>query len=52
MNKPLRLLVLLDSVFGPDEKFKSSFRKFSQNYDKRTDEHVVLIENRARQKGH
>ena len=51
MNNHTRLLALLDDVFGPDEKAKSSFRKVSQDYDERTDEHVVLIEYRVREKG-
>jgi hypothetical protein len=45
------VLALLDEVFGPDAKVKSSFRKVRQTYDERTDEHVVLIEYRARKKG-
>lgn len=51
MNNHTRLLTLLDEVFGPDEKLKSSFRKVRQAYDERTDEHVVLIEYRVREKG-
>ena len=51
MNSHTKLLVLLDEVFGPDDKLKSSFRKVSQDYDERTDEHVVLIEYRVREKG-
>ena len=51
MNSHTKLLALLDEVFGPDNKAKSSFRKVSQDYDERTDEHVVLIEYRSREKG-
>jgi len=51
MNSHTKLLSLLDEVFGPDAKLKSSFRKVRQTYDERTDEHVVLIEYRAREKG-
>ncbi len=51
MNNYTRLLKLLDEVFGPDATLKSSFRKVRQTYDERTDEHVVLLEYRAREKG-
>lgn len=51
MNSYTKLLALLDSIFGPEEKLKSSFRKVRQAYDEQTDEHVVLIEYRAREKG-
>ena len=51
MNSHTRLLSLLDEIFGPDAKLKSSFRKVRQTYDEQTDEHVVLIEYRAREKG-
>ena len=51
MNNYTRLLALLDDVFGPEEKVKSSFRKVSEDYDERTDERVILIEYRVREKG-
>ena len=51
MNNTTRLLAVLDEVFGPENKLKSTFRKISQDYDERTDEHVVVIEYRVREKG-
>ena len=51
MNKHTRLLAVLDDVFGMENKIKSQFRKVSQDYDERTDEHVVVIEYRVREKG-
>ncbi len=51
MNNHTRLLALLDEVFGTQDKVKSTFRKISQDYDERTDEHVIVIEYRVREKG-
>ena len=51
MNNHTRLLALLDDVFGTQDKVKSTFRKISQDYDERTDEHVIVIEYRVREKG-
>jgi hypothetical protein len=51
MNKSNQLLVLLDRVFGFPNKIKSTFRKISQDFDQKTNEHVVLIEYRVSVKG-
>lgn len=51
MNSHTKLLLLLDDVFGPRKKLKSTFRKVRQEYDERTEEHVVVIEYRVREKG-
>jgi len=51
MNKSNQLLVLLDRVFGFPNKIKSSFRKYSQNFDEKTNEHVIFIEYRVSVKG-
>ncbi len=51
MNKHTRLLTVLDDVFGMDNKIKSQFRKVSQDFDERTNEHIFLIEYRVRGKG-
>ena len=51
MNKSNQLLVLLDRVFGFPNKIKSTFRKYSQNFDEKTNEHVILIEYRVSVKG-
>jgi len=51
MNKSNQLLVLLDRVFGFPNKIKSTFRKHSQSFDQKTNEHVVLIEYRVSVKG-
>ena len=51
MNNTTRLLALLDDVFGTQDKVKSTFRKISQDYDERTDEHVIVIEYRVRERG-
>ena len=51
MNKSNQLLVLLDRVFGFPNKIKSTFRKVSQSFDQKTNEHVVLIEYRVTVKG-
>lgn len=51
MNKSNKLLVMLDRVFGFDDKEKSKFRKISQDFDERTNEHVIMIEYRVRVKG-
>lgn len=48
MNKWNQLLVLLDRVFGFEEKKSSTYRKVKQFYDERTGEHVVLLEYRVR----
>ena len=44
MNKSNQLLALLDRVFGFPNKIRSTFRKLSQNFDEKTNEHVILIE--------
>ena len=51
MNKSNQLLALLDRVFGFPNKIKSTFRKYSQNFDEKTNEHVILIEYRVQVKG-
>ena len=51
MNKSNQLLALLDRVFGFPNKIRSTFRKLSQNFDEKTNEHVVLIEYRVSVKG-
>ena len=51
MKKSNQLLVLLDRVFGLPNKIKSTFRKVSQTFDQRTNEHVILIEYRVSVKG-
>jgi hypothetical protein len=51
MNKSTQLLTLLDRVFGFPNKIRSTFRKHSQSFDEKTNEHVVLIEYRVSVKG-
>ena len=51
MNKWNRLLASLDRVFGMTNKERSTFKKLSQEFDEKTNEHVILIEYRVRVKG-
>ena len=51
MNKWNRLLASLDRVFGMTNKEQSTFKKISQNFDEKTNEHVIVIEYRVRVKG-
>ena len=51
MNKSNQLLAILDRVFGFPNKIRSTFRKLSQDFDEKTNEHVILIEYRVRVKG-
>ncbi len=51
MNAMTRLLTSLDQVFGYQDKKKSTFRKVSQTFDERTNEHVIMIEYRVRRGG-
>jgi hypothetical protein len=51
MNKWNRLLASLDRVFGMTNKERSTFKKLSQDFDERTNEHVIMIEYRVRVKG-
>jgi len=51
MNKSNQLLALLDRVFGFPNKIRSTFRKHSQDFDEKTNEHVIVIEYRVRVKG-
>ena len=51
MNAMTRLLANLDQVFGYQDKKKSTFRKVSQTFDERTNEHVIMIEYRVRRGG-
>ncbi len=48
MNKWNRLLATLDQVFGFPNKKKSSWRKISQDFDEKTNEHVYMLEYRIR----
>ena len=51
MNKSNQLLAMLDRVFGFPNKIRSTFRKLSQDFDEKTNEHVILIEYRVSVKG-
>ena len=51
MNKWNRLLASLDRVFGMSNKERSTFKKISQDFDEKTNEHVIVIEYRVRMKG-
>jgi hypothetical protein len=51
MNKSNQLLAMMDRVFGFPNKIRSKFRKLSQNFDEKTNEHVILIEYRVSVKG-
>ena len=51
MNKSNQLLALLDRVFGFPNKRRSTFRKLSQHFDEKTNEHVIVIEYRVKVKG-
>jgi hypothetical protein len=51
MNKWNRLLASLDRVFGMNNKERSTFKKLSQDFDERTNEHVIVIEYRVQVKG-
>jgi hypothetical protein len=42
---------MLDRVFGLPNKIRSTFRKHSQDFDEKTNEHVILIEYRVSVKG-
>ena len=50
MNKWNRLLATLDQVFGMNKE-QSTFKKLSQDFDEKTNEHVIVIEYRVRVKG-
>jgi len=51
MNKSNQLLAMLDRVFGFPNKIRSTFRKLRQEFDEKTNEHVILIEYRVSVKG-
>ena len=51
MNKSNQLLAMLDRVFGFPNKIRSKFRKIRQDFDEKTNEHVILIEYRVSVKG-
>ena len=51
MNKWNQLLATLDKVFGMNNKERSTFKKISQDFDEKTNEHVIVIEYRVRVKG-
>ena len=42
---------MLDEVFGFKNKIRSKFRKIRQDFDEKTNEHVILIEYRVSVKG-
>jgi hypothetical protein len=44
-------LASLDEVLGFKNKIRSKYRKVSQDFDEKTNEHVVLIEYRVSVKG-
>ena len=48
MNKWNQLLTTLDQVFGMKNKERSTFKKLSQDFDEKTNEHVIVIEYRVR----
>ena len=48
MNKHNRLLAVLNDVFGMENIRKSQFRKVGQDFDEKTNEHVLYIEYRVR----
>ena len=51
MNKWNQLLATLDQVFGMKNKERSTFKKLSQDFDEKTNEHVIVIGYRVRVKG-
>lgn len=51
MNKVEYLLRALDRVFGFEDKKRSAFRKRSEWFDQKSNEHVILIEYRTSRKG-
>ena len=51
MNKWNRLLATLDHAFGMKNKERSTFKKLSQDFDEKTNEHVIVIEYRVRVNG-
>ena len=51
MNKWNKLLVMLDAVFGFENKVRSNFKKIKQDFDDQTNEHVIIIEYRVQVKG-
>jgi hypothetical protein len=51
MNKWNQLLATLDRAFGMNNKERSTFKKLSQDFDEKTNEHVIVIEYRVRVKG-
>jgi hypothetical protein len=51
MNKWNRLLTTLDQVFGMNNKERSTLKKISQDFDEKTNEHIIMIEYRVRVKG-
>jgi hypothetical protein len=44
MNKVNRLLVMLDAVFGIENKIRSNFAKLRQGFGDKTNEHMIVIE--------
>jgi len=51
MNKWNRLLATLDAVFGMKGRESSKFKKLSQDFDEKTNEHVIVIEYRVKVAG-
>ena len=51
MNKVTRLRAMLDAVLGFENKVRSNFKKVSQAFDEKTNEHVIVIEYRVQAKG-
>ena len=47
----LELHHALDAVFGMKGKEKSKFKKLSQDFDERTNEHVIVLEYRVKVAG-
>lgn len=47
MNKWNELLAALDRVYGFTNQVKSSFKKVKQDFDEKSNEHVILIEYRV-----
>ena len=47
MNKWNQLLKCLDAVYGFENQVKSTFRKTTQGFDNKSNEHVIVIEYRV-----
>ena len=51
MNQWNQLVAILDNLLGFKDKKKSSVRKISQQFDERTNEHVIYLEYRVQREG-